>query len=65
MTNERREEVVLVALVLSVPLYMPGLSVGEAPCGHPRWKMPPDHPEIRKRVGWLGGGHSYTTFYFR
>ena len=27
--------------------------------------MPPDHPEIKKRVGWLGGGHSYTTFYFR
>ena len=54
-----------IALILSVPLYMPGLSVDEAPCGHPKWKMPPDHPEIKKRVGWLGGGHSYTTFYFR
>ena len=54
-----------VALVLSVPLYIPGLSVEEAPCGHVHWKMPPDHPEIKTRTGWLGGGHSYTTFYFR
>ena len=63
--NREKGSLTPVALVLSVPLYMPGLTVEEAPCGHPRWKMPPDHPEIRKRVGWLGGGHSYTTFYFR
>ena len=54
-----------VALVLSVPLYILGLSVEDAPCGHVLWKMPPDHPEIKTRTGWLGGGHSYTTFYFR
>jgi len=54
-----------VALILSVPLYMAGLSVEEAPCAHPDWKMPPGHPEIATRTGWLGGGHSNTTLHFR
>jgi hypothetical protein len=54
-----------VALVLSVPVFVAGLSLDEAPSAHVAWKMPPDHPEINVRVGWLGGGHSYQTFYFR
>lgn len=63
--NRERQAREPLAVVLAVPLYMPGLSVAEAPCGHPGWRMPPDHPEAAVRTGWLGGGHSHITCHFR
>lgn len=63
--NRERQAREPLVVVLAEPLYMPGLSVAEAPCGHPGWRMPPDHPEAAVRTGLIAGGHSHVTCHFR
>ena len=55
-----------VALMMHIPLYMPGYGPLEAGCAHPQWGAKVDpHWKIERRPQWPESGHSKTTFAFR
>ena len=55
-----------IALMVHIPLYMPGYSVREAGCAHPEWGGKADvHWKVERRPRWPERGHSQTTFAFR
>ena len=55
-----------VALMMHIPLYMPGYGPREAGCAHPEWGAKVDpHWKIERRPQWPEAGHTQTTFAFR
>jgi hypothetical protein len=55
-----------VALMMHIPLYMPGYGPREAGCAHPEWGAKVDpHWQIERRPQWPEAGHTQTTFAFR
>ena len=55
-----------VALMMHIPLYMPGYGPREAGCAHPEWGAEVDpHWKIERRPQWPEAGHTQTTFAFR
>ena len=55
-----------VALMMHIPLYMPGYGPREAGCAHPQWGAKVDpHWKIERRPQWPEAGHTQTTFAFR
>ena len=55
-----------VALMMHIPLYMPGYDPREAGCAHPEWGAKVDpHWKIERRPQWPEAGHTQTTFAFR
>ncbi len=55
-----------VALMMHIPLYMPGYGPLEAGCAHPQWGAKVDpHWKIERRPQGPESGHSKTTFAFR
>ena len=55
-----------VALMMHIPLYMPGYGPREAGCAHPEWGAKVDpHWQIERRPQWPEAGHTPTTFAFR
>ena len=55
-----------IALMVHIPLCMPGYSVREAGCAHPEWCAETDvHWKVERRPRWPATGHSQTTFAFR
>ncbi|HOC68838.1 MAG TPA: metallophosphoesterase [Candidatus Hydrogenedentes bacterium] len=51
-------------LLLHIPLYMPGRSMGFG-CGHPEWGEQSDRNyEIERREKWPAGGHTQVTLDF-
>ena len=54
------------ALMMHIPLYMPGYGPREAGCAHPEWGAKVDpHWQIERRPQWPAAGHTQTTFAFR
>ena len=55
-----------VALMMHIPLYMPGYGPREAGCAHPEWgaKIDP-YFKIERRPQWPEAGHTQTTLAFR
>ena len=55
-----------VALMMHIPLDMPGYGPREAGCAHPEWGAKVDpHWKIARRPQWPESGHTQTTFAFR
>ena len=55
-----------VALMMHIPLYMPGYGVQEAGCAHPEWSAKTDqYWEIERRPRWPEKGHTEATLAFR
>jgi len=54
-----------IILLMHIPLYMPGRSMGYG-CAHPEWGEDTDKGyEIERREKWRSGGHTDVTFNFR
>ncbi len=55
-----------VALMMHIPLYMPGYGPREAGCAHPEWGAKVDDIwQVERRPQWPAAGHTQTTFAFR
>ncbi len=55
-----------VALMMHIPLYMPGYGALEAGCAHPEWGAKTDPGwKAERRPRWPEAGHTHTTFAFR
>ena len=55
-----------VALMMHIPLYMPGYGPREAGCAHPEWDAKVDDIwQVERRPQWPAAGHTQTTFAFR
>lgn len=62
--REQSKSEVPMILLIHIPLYMPGRSMGFG-CGNPEWGEKSDRNfEIERREKWRAGGHTQTTFDF-
>jgi len=62
--HERERKGRPMILLLHIPLYVPGRSLGFG-CGHPDWKAANDRSwQLERRQPWRSEGHTYTTMAF-
>lgn len=63
--KEQAELDIPLILLMHIPLYMPGRTMGYG-CAHPEWGEETDRGyEIERREKWRKGGHTEVTFEFR